>query len=151
MGLVNVPHYEVVNHSLKSNMYFRDKDSLMFEGLPNVLIVEDSVKEFLIRQMASMVIRGTEVRKGHKRFFSGLRKTAFKGLYTGDHYCALTKKSSLLILDFSENNKSLKIYYFLHFKKNPNTLKTFIADTFMNKIYEGFPNKKGGTAIPPSC
>ena len=112
-------HYKTVNYLLNSDSGYYEKEPQLvpFTKLPSELKVEESQKEFLIKQGANHIIHG-RVKNGQYSFFTGLipppetEKVFFgnsKDMYHG------REKHNLIVFVFSTDNTALSIYFFNHF------------------------------------
>jgi len=94
-----------------------------FDHLPNELKIDPSNQSFLINQGATECIRGRQ--KHYAKFFTGLRKTAFTNLYTGDN---IQDKPSIIIFHLRDERRHLRVYYINGYKVYPKVLKSFVSD-----------------------
>lgn len=102
-----------------------------FEKLPYELKVEDTRKRQQIR--ADLICRG-KIKNGKYLFFTGLLPVGNGTLFFGDNYEIINgyKKNSFILFLFSNGNRTLKIFYFNHFKVYPGQRAKFISDFFRN-------------------
>jgi hypothetical protein len=91
--------------------------------MPNELKIDPSNQPFLIKQGATECIKGRQ--KHYSKFFTGLRKTEFANIYTGDN---LQDKPSIIIFHLRDKSTHLRVYYINGYKIYPKLLKSFISD-----------------------
>lgn len=131
-----IPHHQAIKYILNDETgYFVKQAGLTsFNKLPEELKVEQTFKPFLINQGANHIIRG-RIKDGVYTFFTGIKKTSFENLFTGDHYTpGAKKKKSLVLFDFSNGFKAFTAYYFPGLMKVPPALEPFLRGAFTNQI-----------------
>jgi hypothetical protein len=107
----------------------------VFSHLPDELKTESSNQPFLIKQGATECIKGRQ--KRYSKFFTGLRKTAYPGLFIGDN---IADKPSIIFFDFSHDRAVLTVVYIGGYKVFPKVLKTFTT-TVKRRILDAAVNK----------
>jgi hypothetical protein len=105
-------------------------DKPNFKHLPTELKTDAATQPFLIAQGANQIIRGHQ--KDYVKFFTGLRATDHKDLFTGDNF---RDKPSLIIFCFNATRTKLEVYYINGFKVFPKRLKSFLA-TFKKNVID---------------
>ena len=131
-----IPHHQVIKYILNDQTgYFVKQPGLTpFNKLPDELKVETTVRPFLIKQGANHIIRG-RIKGGVYTFFTGIKKTSFENLFTGDHYTPGTKKKrNLVLFEFSSDFRAFKAYYFHGLMIVPPALESFIRGVFHSQI-----------------
>jgi hypothetical protein len=127
MGTFNkLPNYTRLDYSLneQTDWYtLTDTSRLNFDHLPNELKIDPSNQPFLIKQGATECIKGRQ--KHYSKFFTGLRKTGFANIYTGDN---IQDKPSIIIFHLRDKRRHLRVYYINGYKIYPKLLKSFISD-----------------------
>jgi hypothetical protein len=121
-----LPNYTQLYYSLNEQTGWytlTDTSRLNFDHLPNELKIDPSNQPFLIKQGATECIKGRQ--KQYSKFFTGLRKTAFANIYTGDN---IQDKPSIIIFHLSDERRHLRVYYINGYKIYPKLLKSFISD-----------------------
>jgi hypothetical protein len=98
-----------------------------FNKVPNELTVEDTAKRDLIK--SSQIIRSRKV-NGKYPFFTGIRPTAFPGVYTGDHKGS--KKNSFCLFVFSNSNERFTLYFFNSYYIVPGRIPAFVR-AYLNR------------------
>ena len=127
MGAFNkFPNYTRLDYLLNDGTGWytlTDSSRADFSHLPNELKIDPSNQSFLINQGATECIRGRQ--KHYSKFFTGLRKTAFANIYTGDN---IQDKPSIIIFHLSDVGTHLRVYYINGYKVFPKLLKSFISN-----------------------
>lgn len=93
-----------------------------FHHLPDELKTEPSNQPFLVKQGATECIKGRQ--KHYSKFFTGLRKTQYPCLFTGDN---IADKPSIIFFEFSQDRSDLRVVYIGGYKVFPKRLKAFIT------------------------
>ena len=123
------PQCKVVTYQLndETNYFERTSSEPGFEKLPLELKVEDTRRPEQIH--SSKIIRG-RIKNGKYLFFTGLLPTQFSGFYFGDHYEFVNsvKKNSFVLFHFTNENRTLTVYFYHHFKVYPKRRKKFIRE-----------------------
>lgn len=131
-----IPHHQAIKYILNDETGYFVKQPVLtrFIKLPDELKVEQTFKPFLINQGANHIIRG-RIKGGVYTFFTGIKKTSFENLFTGDHYTPATKKKkSLIVFEFSSDFRAFTAYYFPSLMKVPPALESFLRGVFHSQI-----------------
>ncbi|HXI01475.1 MAG TPA: hypothetical protein VNI52_14495 [Sphingobacteriaceae bacterium] len=127
MGAFNkLPNYTRLDYTLDINSgwyVLTDVSRSNFEHLPNELKIDPSKQPFLIQQGATECIKGRQ--KHYSKFFTGLRKTDYQDIYTGDN---IQDKPSIIIFHLRQERTRLRVYYINGFKVYPKHQRAFIGD-----------------------
>jgi len=138
---VNFPECKTIEYILNtsSGYYEKQPNRIVFNKLPNELKVEQTREKKIRQNGANEVIHG-RIRGGKYLFFTGLIPTGINNLFRGDHveFIRGEKKKSLVLFEFLDNDRLLKVYFFNHYQIYKGRLEEFIQ-TFPNTL------KKGGS------
>lgn len=121
-----LPNYTRLDYTLNdaTGWYtLTDSSKPDFNHLPNELKIDPSNQPFLINQGAAECIKGRQ--KQYSKFFTGLRKTIYPNIYTGDN---IQDKPSLIIFILTYDRRFLRVYYINGYKVYPKLLKSFLGD-----------------------
>jgi hypothetical protein len=119
-----------------SGRYEKQPMRIEFNKLPNELKVELTQDKRIIANGANEIITG-RIKGGKREFFTGLISiTGFKNFYYGNDYTFNngTKKNSLVIFKFSEDNRQLIVYYFNSFYKDSRQEREKFVQLFINRL-----------------
>lgn len=134
----NFVHYKIVKYILNSEVgkYEKQPEKVQFLKLPYYLKVEQTQEEKLKQQGAELII--TSGFKNKKReFFSGLIPFS-QNIFIGNDYEYINgeKKNSLCVFVFSNDNKTLTVYYFNRFYKERREERFKYVSSFIEHIRE---------------
>jgi hypothetical protein len=119
-----------------SGRYEKQPMRIEFNKLPNELKVERTQDKRILANGANEIITG-RIKGGKREFFTGLISiTSFKNFYYGNDYTFNngTKKNSLVIFKFSEDNRQLIVYYFNSFYKDSRQEREKFVQLFINRL-----------------
>ncbi len=113
----NFPDFKTILYRInnETGRYEKQPDRVPFEKLPFELKVETTREQMIINNGATEIITG-RIKGGKRLFFTGLIPAPkFNDWFLGNDYQKLkdgTKKNSLVIFNFRNDNRELIIYYF---------------------------------------
>jgi hypothetical protein len=119
-----------------SGRYEKQPMRIEFNKLPNELKVERTQDKRIIANGATEIITG-RIKGGKREFFTGLISlSSSKNFYYGNDYTFNngTKKNSLVIFKFSEDNRQLIVYYFNSFYKESRQEREKFVQLFINRL-----------------
>lgn len=133
----NSVHYKIVDYRLnrESGRYEKQPEKITFLKLPFELKVENSQKEFLIKQGATTLVTGRFKNK-KREFFTGLIPIS-TGFYIGNdvEFIQGVKINSLIVFQFSNNNQDLTVYYFNRYYIDNRELRIkFVMDFIIGEL-----------------
>ena len=131
MATLKIPEFKTIIYNLNTSTGYYEKrpDRIPFNKLPNELKVEETQDERIKRNGAKEIIRG-RIKDKKYTFFTGLIPCKYTDLFRGDHYefIQVQKKNSLVLFNFSNDNRLLTVYFFNHFTVYPSALDLFINE-----------------------
>jgi hypothetical protein len=134
----NSPDFKTIIYKLniESGRYEKQPERVPFDKLPIDLKVETTWNEHIKKNGATEVITG-RIKGGKREFFTGLIHTPnFANWFFGNdyHFTADKKKNSLIIFQFTDNNRELKVYYFNSFYKDSREERITFVISFIKSI-----------------
>jgi hypothetical protein len=138
MDMFNFPEYKTVFYVLNpdTGKYEKEPERVPFNKIPLVLKVENTQDQRIKANGANEIITG-RIKGGKREFFTGLISiTSFINFYYGNDYTFNngTKKNSLVIFRFSEDNRQLIVYYFNSFYKDSRQEREKFILLFINRL-----------------
>lgn len=126
---MKIPQFKTIRYNLnnETGYYEKQPERIPFNKIPFELKVEVTQDKRIKQNGATELIRG-RIKNGKYLFFTGLIPTKFNNLFRGDHYEYMKGKkiNSLLLFDFSTDNRQLTVYFFNQYWIYPPALETFI-------------------------
>ena len=119
-----------------SGRYEKQPMRIEFNKLPNELKVERTQDKRIIANGANEIITG-RIKGGKREFFTGIIPVAStSNFYFGNDYTFNngTKKNSLVVFRFSEDNRQLTVYYFNSFYKDSRQEREKFVRLFINRV-----------------
>ena len=118
----NFPECKTILFKLnnENGRYEKQPERVPFEKLPFELKVETTREEKIRSNGATEIITG-RIKAGKRLFFTGLiPANGFQNWFYGNDYQFIrgTKKNSLVIFHFQNDNRELIVYYFNSFYKD---------------------------------
>jgi hypothetical protein len=130
----NKIHYKTVTYTknVQTDYYEKQPSKLSFKKLPFELKVETTQVQQIKQQGANEVICSRK-KNGKYLFFTGLQKTNFINCYLGNDYAIVkgVKKLSIVVFQFTDNDKTLIVYYFNLFYKDAPTERLRFTNDFL--------------------
>lgn len=106
-----------------------------FNKLPFVIALEKTLRPEIIRAAWVLTNPHRKGAEGFNEMITGLKPTRFPKLFHGNfrEFINMEKKISFMLIQFSPDNREMKIHFFNHFKVFPKVQEKFIWD-FMQRI-----------------
>jgi hypothetical protein len=122
MDMFNFPECKTVVYVLNpdTGKYQKEPERVPFNKMPPVLKVENTQDPRIKANGANEIITG-RIQNGKRLFFTGLVPIANSSFwYYGNDYQITPqgKKNSLVIFEFSKDNRQMNVYYFNAYYKN---------------------------------
>jgi hypothetical protein len=122
MDMFNFPEYKTVVYVLnpETGKYQKEPERVPFNKMPPILKVETTQDERIKANGANEIITG-RIQNGKRLFFSGLVpvRNSSQWYYGNDYQMTPQgKKNSLVIFQFSQDNRQMNVYYFNSYYKH---------------------------------
>jgi hypothetical protein len=135
MDMFKFPECKTVVYVLnpETGKYEKEPERVPFNKMPPVLKVETTQDERIKANGANEIITG-KIQNGKRTFFTGMVPVFNSSLwYYGNDYQITPqgKKNSLVIFQFSKDNRQINVYYFNAFYKHNRTERLDFVSKFI--------------------
>jgi hypothetical protein len=139
-----IHHLCTYSINIGSGWYDKQPQKISFGKLPERLKVEKTQDERIRSNGANEIIAGP-FRQKRRTFFSGLVPLAESGWYAGNDYEFRNgrKTNSLVLFQFTDHDRILKVYYFNGWYKENRTERTQFSNEFARMTKYAINEERG--------